>query len=332
MPRNDRLARQWHVLRRLEGRRGVTLEELAAGLPEDLPKHARTLRRDLEALETAGYPVVTERIEGRTRWRVLDGARAPAVGFSATELMALAVSRDLLRPLQGTALRSALDSAVTKATAALPPGGSALVRQMREWLSVHLGPYKPYRKHRDTIDRLSRAIAERRTVQMRYFTAARQVTTRREVDPYHLRYVDGALYLYGYDHLRRRIRTFAVERIRALSVTEHAFQLPLGFDIEEYLGDSLVVMHGRPIDVELLFDRPTAAWVRDRLWHPSQRLEPAGGGRLRMTLRVADTRELLGWVLSFGRGARVIRPAALRDRVRAEAWAVARQGGSGPHG
>jgi predicted DNA-binding transcriptional regulator YafY len=43
-----------------------------------------------------------------------------------------------------------------------------------------------------------------------------------------------------------------------------------------------------------------------------------------MTLRVADTRELTGWILSFGRGVRVIRPAALRERVRQEALALAR--------
>ena len=162
-------------------------------------------------------------------------------------------------------------------------------------------------------------------MQVRPFTASRQVTTRREVDPYHLRYVDGALYLYGYDHLPHRILTFAVERIRSLTMTDHAFQLPLDFDIEEYLTDALVVMQGRPLAVELLFDKATAAWARDRLWHPCQRLEALSGGRLRLTFRVADTRELLGWILSFGRGVRVARPAAPRDRVRAEALAVARQ-------
>jgi predicted DNA-binding transcriptional regulator YafY len=76
MPRNDQFARQWHVLRRLESRRGVTLQELAAGLPSDVPKHIRTLRRDLEALETAGYPLLTERVDGQTRWRLADGSRA----------------------------------------------------------------------------------------------------------------------------------------------------------------------------------------------------------------------------------------------------------------
>jgi predicted DNA-binding transcriptional regulator YafY len=71
-----------------------------------------------------------------------------------------------------------------------------------------------------------------------------------------------------------------VERIRSLSVTAHAFRLPLGFDAE------------------------------------------AG---LRTTLRVSDTRELMGWILSFGHGVRVVRPAALRERVRQAVRAVARQ-------
>jgi predicted DNA-binding transcriptional regulator YafY len=44
-----------------------------------------------------------------------------------------------------------------------------------------------------------------------------------------------------------------------------------------------------------------------------------------MTLRVADTNELVRWVLSFGRGVKVVKPEALRERVQREALAVARQ-------
>jgi hypothetical protein len=44
-----------------------------------------------------------------------------------------------------------------------------------------------------------------------------------------------------------------------------------------------------------------------------------------MALYVADTHELLGWILSFGRGVKVVRPATPRDRVRAEALAIACQ-------
>jgi predicted DNA-binding transcriptional regulator YafY len=324
--RNNQVIRQWHLLRRLEGSTALTLQDLADGLPDDLPRHLRTLRRDLTALESAGFPLVTDQVNGQTRWKLLDGfRRLPALGFVPSELMALVFSRDLLRPLQGTYIHSALDSALTKASAALPPPGLDFVRQMRDFLSVRFGPHKVYRAHREIIDRASRAIADRRTVQVRYLSASSGKTGRREIDPYHLWYAAGGLYLIGYCHRRRDIRMFAVERIRSLTLTDHAYQLPLGFDVESYVQDALVVMRGRQIAVELLFDRATAAWARDRVWHPSQQLMPLRDGRLRMTLRVADTNELVRWVLSFSRGVKVVKPEALRERVQREALAVARQ-------
>jgi predicted DNA-binding transcriptional regulator YafY len=325
VPRNDQVTRQWHLLRRLEGSTGLTLQALADGLPDDLPKHLRTLRRDLAALEGAGFPLVSEHANGQTLWKLFDGfRRLPALGFAPSELMAMVFSRDLLRPLEGTHIHAALESALTKASAALPPAGLDFVRRMREFLSVRFGPHKTYRAHREVIDRASRAVADRRTVQIRYQSAATGKTGRREVDPYHLWYAVGGLYLIAYCHRRRDVRMFAVERIRSLTITDHAYQLPLGFDVEAYVQDALVVMRGRQIAVELVFDRRTAAWARDRVWHPSQELAPLRDGRLRMTLRVADTRELVGWILSFGRGVRVVRPAELRRRVRLEALALAR--------
>lgn len=325
MARNDQVTRQWHVLRRLEGSGGATLRELAESLPDDFPKHLRTLRRDLAALESAGFPLVTERTGAETRWRLIDGFhRVPTLAFSPTELMALAFSRNLLKPLEGTLIHASLDSALNKATAALPPSSLSYVRQMQDYFSVRLGPHKTYRDYRETIDRLTRAIAEARTVQMRYFSASRNVTTRREVDPYRLWYAAGALYLIGYCHRRRDVRMFAVERIRSLTITDHPCQMPLGFDIEAYVQDALVVMRGKQIDVELVFDKATAAWAKDRLWHPSQQVTPLRGGRLRMTLQVADTRELVGWILSFGRGVRVVRPDLLRGKVQEEVRRIVR--------
>jgi hypothetical protein len=57
MPRNDQVTRQWHVLRLLESSRGLTLDELMQELPDDYPRHPRTLRLDLGALEMAGFPL-----------------------------------------------------------------------------------------------------------------------------------------------------------------------------------------------------------------------------------------------------------------------------------
>ncbi len=320
MPRNDQITRQWHLLRRLEDSNGLTLSELVESVPDDYPKNSRTVRRDLEALEAVGFPLVNERHNGQTRWRLMEGFRdIPALGFSATELMALLLSRNLLRPLEGTEIQAALSSALSKASAALPPQGHEYVRAMEQMFSVGLGPHKNYREHKQTIALISQAIDKRRTAQIRYFSASRNLTGRREVDPYHLWFAAGGLYLIAYCHLRQDVRLFAVERVRSISLTDHPYQMPLGFNVEEYVRDALMVMRGRRIEVELLFSKTAAAWVKDKSWHPSQETKLLKDGRLKMTLKVADTDELVGWILSFGSQVRVVRPDSLRSNVTNEA-------------
>jgi len=169
------------------------------------------------------------------------------------------------------------------------------------------------------VERVTRAIAEKKRLQMRYDSAARGKVTRREVDPYRLWYSSGGLYLIGYCHLRKEPRMFAVERIKSVTPTELPYQIPLHFDFDAFVEDSLTVMRGPRIDVELEFDKSTAAWAKHRVWHPSQELKRLQGGKLRMTLSVADSRELVGWILSFGSGVRVARPESLRTTVKQEA-------------
>ncbi len=319
MPRNDQVVRQWFLLEKLERSKGASIDELAKSLPPEYSRNSRMIRRDLEALETR-FPLLTERRAGKTVWRLMDGyAHSLRLTFSQTELMALVFSKDLLRPLDGTELKSSLDSAFNKMAAALPSDGANFVGNLRDFFSVGLGPHKKYREHRDTIDCVTRAISRSRTVQMRYFSASRNATARRNVDPYRLWYAQGALYLIGYCHLRKDVRLFSVDRIRTISMTNEPCQLPLGFDVEEYVKNAMLVMRGTPIDVRLQFDRKVAPWVRDREWHRSQRLEPGPRGSLFMTLRVADTAELVGWILSFGGGVRVVSPEGLRNRVQEEA-------------
>jgi predicted DNA-binding transcriptional regulator YafY len=324
MPRNDQITRQWYLLRRLENSHPLTLPELVDSVPDDYPRNARTVRRDLEALEAVGFPLVTERHNGQTRWRLIEGFRdIPALGFSATELMALTFSRKLLRPLEGTEIQSALNSALNKVASALPPQGHEYIRALDNLFSIGLGPHKNYQKYKNTVDLITQAIDKTRTAQLRYFSASRNTTSRREVDPYRLWYAAGGLYLIAYCHLRKDVRMFAVERIRSITLTDHPYQMPLGFNVEDYVQDALMVMRGRRIDVELLFSKTAAAWMKDKLWHSSQEITSLKDGRLRMTLKVADNDELVGWILSFGSQVRVVRPENLLLKVRDEAKKIA---------
>ncbi|HNK16393.1 MAG TPA: WYL domain-containing protein, partial [Nitrospira sp.] len=123
---------------------------------------------------------------------------------------------------------------------------------------------------------------------------------------------------------RREPRMFAVERIKSVTPTDHPYQMPLHFDLDVFVQDALTVMRGPRIEVELEFNKATAAWVKDRVWHATQGTKRMRGGGLRMTLSVADTRELVGWVLSFGSGVKVLKPESLRQAVVDEAIRISR--------
>jgi predicted DNA-binding transcriptional regulator YafY len=211
---------------------------------------------------------------------------------------------------------------------ALPPQGHEYVRALDNLFAIGLGPHKNYQRYQQTIDLITQAIDKSRTAQMRYFSASRGTATRREVDPYRVWYAGGGLYLIAYCHLRKDVRLFAVERIRSITLTDHPYQMPLGFNVEEYVQDALMIMRGRRINVELLFSKQVAAWVKDKLWHSSQQILVMKDGGLRMTLKVADTDELVGWILSFGSQVRIISPDRLRTKVREEARRIVGLDGS----
>jgi len=87
MARGDQLGRQWKIIQTLiSSRRGKSASELAQGLD----CNPRTLYRDMEALQAAGFPIYTERSDGKNLWSLLDTVKHQMpVPFSLTELMAL---------------------------------------------------------------------------------------------------------------------------------------------------------------------------------------------------------------------------------------------------
>ena len=59
-----------------------------------------------------------------------------------------------------------------------------------------------------------------------------------------------------------------------------------------------------------------ATYVRERVWHPSQRLRERRDGSLEMRLATSGRKELTRWILSWMPHVRVLAPRKLRERVR----------------
>jgi predicted DNA-binding transcriptional regulator YafY len=326
--RGEQLARQWQLIQRLaRSRAGVALDDLA----DDLAVVRRTVYRDLDALMLAGFPVVSEKRDGRVFYRFLDTFRLGDVPFTPDEVLALAFGEDLLRVLEGTVFHDSIRSALAKIRAGLGPELADYLARLAGAFRVLPGPHKSYAHRRETIRTLNDAVLARHSVKIRYRTGRTGAVSSRTLDPYRVWYRSGGLYVVGHDHKSGELRTFAVDRITAIESTARRFAVAADFDFEQYIGSSFGVIAEPATRVRILFEPRWANYVAERTWHPSQVLSPAPNGCVELAMEVGGTDELRTWILSFGDGALVLEPAALRDAVARElAAALERYAQIGP--
>ncbi len=320
MARGDQLARQWRILQRLiASRRGKS----AADLARELEYHWRTVYRDLEALQLAGFPIFTDRLDGKNLWSVLDSARHNIpIPLNLTELMALYFSRGLMAVLKDTVFYESLESFFRKIKTTLPAEAIQYLDRLDQSFEVGSKPYKQYGHLRDLIDSVSEATVQRKIIEIDYFTMSRKEKTQRKVAPYKIWFFDGAFYLVGNCGLREDIRIFALDRIKSLKLTEESFEMPQDFKVEDFMQTSFGVFHGKPQKVRIRFAAEVAGYISEKVWHKTQKIEVRKDGSLIFEARVAGTDEIKFWLMTWGSKAEVLSPASLREEIISEAEAM----------
>jgi predicted DNA-binding transcriptional regulator YafY len=323
MPRNAEVIRQWSILRAIEHARtaGVTIDELAA----DCAVTTRTIRRDLQALEEAGFPIYDDRSQddGRTRWKINGQAfRGLAAGLTLAELCALYFGRTLLEALAGTPFRDDLERAFDKLSQSLTPHMRQFLDQLPKVIASKPDPLRrrlaegePARQQ--IIGRALEATLFNRQALLTYHSRSSERTKQYLVHPHRLAYAQGGLYLLAYVPEYEEIRTFAVERVEDISLREERFT-PIEDLPDEAFPHSLGVHSGPPERVTLEFQRAVADYVKAREWHPSQRYHDLDEGAARMTLDVCVDAALRSWILSFGPFARVVAPESLAREIASQ--------------
>jgi len=317
MARGDQLARQWMIFQKLlSSKYGKTVNDLAA----DLDCHPRTVYRDLEALQAAGFPIYNERVNGTGFWSLLESARKPIpVPFSLSELMALYFSRDAIKALKETVFYDSLESLLKKIKTTLPADAEKYLQQVEKCLKVGSGPHKKYGKFSKVIDILNKSIIEKKAVEIVYYTMSRKKVTQREVEPYKLWFYGGGFYLIGHCRRKKEVRIFAVERIKALNSTEKTFKVPADFNFQDFMRHSFGVFRGEPEKVRIWFAPEAADYVKEKVWHDSQQIRDQDDGSVVFSADVAVTRELVRWIMRWGAAAVVLEPEELRDEIQVEA-------------
>jgi predicted DNA-binding transcriptional regulator YafY len=159
------------------------------------------------------------------------------------------------------------------------------------------------------------ALLTRKRPHFQYHGRSRDDITERTVSPQRLVHYRDNWYLDAWDHGKRALRTFAVERIREPRVLDaRAKDIPEE-RLNRYFAESYGIFAGKPKRRALLrFTPERARWVVDERWHPQQNgwIE---NGHYFLEIPYSDDRELVLDILKHGPEVEVLRPKSLRKRV-----------------
>ena len=305
-----RLGRLLSLVPYFQAHPGISIEDAAA----DWGVSAKQLREDVKLLTYCGLPGYgpAELIdvdfdaldEGFVRI-TFDADLDRPLRLTAKEALALSVALQALSDTPGVADTEVIARALAKIEAAAGGSidGSTVAVSVDE--SVRFIPL------------LHRAVADGRALSLRYYTATRDESGERVVDPLRVFEMDGRTYLQAWCRQAEGVRVFRADRIEDATLLEEPARPPADLELPE-LSEGIY----RPASDHLLVTlrlSPRFAWVAD--YYPHESLE-ADGEELRLTLRVADPAWLRSLVLGAAGGVTVLEPTTLAADIRNEARAA----------
>jgi len=287
----------------------------AAMLADELEISVATARRDLEALSAAGIPVYPQPGRGGG-WQLLGGARTDLSGLSSSEAQALFL---LLGP--AASLAPEAKSALRKLVRALPEtfradaeaAATAVVVDHSAW--SELSHEKPA-----IVAELEAAVIRRRGVDFDYVSRAGDAT-RQSVDPLGLVDKNATWYLIAGTASGRR--SYRVDRMSSLAITDRVAEHPADFDVAAAWSDIVEVVEQARSQTAatVLVDAGLVHVLRGQFGRHVDELgiEPDGRARVRVAapapLMIAQ--HLAGW----GAGIEVVEP----DSVQVELARISRE-------
>ncbi|MFD0823323.1 helix-turn-helix transcriptional regulator, partial [Micromonospora zhanjiangensis] len=314
----DRLARLLNLVPYLLARPGIEIAEAA----NDLGVTERQLREDLELLWVCGLPgygpgdLIDMAFDGDRVTITYDAGIDRPLRLTPDEAMALLVALRMLAETPGMANRDAIERALAKIESA---AGDLVAAPVEVRLPGD----------RERLEALRGAVQRRRALRITYYTAARDESTERTIDPIRMLMVEGRAYVEAWCRRAEAVRLFRADRIDALTELDEPAAVP---------------PQARSLDVGAGIFRPTpdlplvtlrigrsARWITE--YYPCERVEPglrpAGGvdpGQVAaeewlVSLRVTDLAWARRFILGMGPEVTVVSPPELAEQVRDQALA-----------
>jgi proteasome accessory factor C len=301
----ERLPRLLALVPYLQARPGVAVATAAA----DFAVTEEQLRRDLQLLWMCGLPghgpgdLIDLSFEGDSVSVIFDAGMSRPLRLTAEEALALVVALRTLMETPGLTDRDAVERALAKVEAAA--GGSVDA----DTVAVAL----------DHVDRLlpvlQQAIDRQRALALRYYTATRDETTDRVVDPMRLFSMDGRSYLEAWCRRAEGMRVFRLDRIEDAVLLDEPARPPAEAQLRD-LSEGVFTPAPEHL-LAVLRVAPAYHWVAD--YYPVSDDTVLADGHRQISVRVADPAWVRALVLGSAGQVRVLSPEWLAEDLSVEA-------------
>ena len=288
---------------------------------DELEISKATFKRDLEYLrDRMNASIVFDRTEGGYRFdkpNAGEKIELPGLWFSEKEATALVLMQHLLDNLdQGGLISSHIDPLVEIIDGIL--GQSEVsAKELRKRIKVF--GMSARKNSLENFEEVGNALLKRQRLQLEYYSKGKDETTSREVSPQRLIFYRDNWYLDGYCHLRKGLRSFALDGVKKAELLNKKVEEVSEKDLQENFAESYGIFSGKATQrAKLRFTPERARWVSGETWHGQQVSSFEKDGSYILEFDYNQDPELVMEILKHGSGVEVLAPAKLRNKVKDE--------------
>jgi predicted DNA-binding transcriptional regulator YafY len=283
----------------------------ASELAEKLGVSLRTVHRYFGMLEEMGIPLYAERGQ-YGGFSLVRGYKMPPLVFTLEEAVALVLGTGMVEEMWGELYRESARGALAKLENLLPEEQVREVAWARNSLVATGMNRSDLKALTPTLEKLRRAIREHRSLEMKYQSNQVPHPTQRRIDPYALVHRWGWWYVVGFCHLRDDVRTFRVDRIAEISLSDTTFSIPPEFDLQAHLKNEF---QAQPqVKAKLKVDAD-ATWLFKGNLSYWESIKEQTDGSLIVTFSAPALEWAASTALAYGPAVEVLEPPELRQMM-----------------
>lgn len=301
----------------IQARQCVPLDDFLS----ELEISKATFKRDLEYLRSRmNASIVYDRFKGGYCFdgqSIGEKIELPGLWFSEKEATALVLMQHLLSGLDKGGLIEPHIAPLTSIIDGILGQSSTPAKELRKRLKVF--GMDARKGSIENFEEIGSALLKRKRLIITYYARGTNKTTEREISPQRLIFYRDNWYLDAYCHLRKALRSFALDGINKVIVTDVKTDEISERQLHEHFAESYGIFSGKASQrAKLKFSPEKARWVSTETWHGQQVGSFDKEGNYLLEFDYNQDPELVMDILKYGSGVEVLAPATLRKKIKEE--------------